>query len=132
MSIASVSTTQTPQTLVAGAAVTAPVRTAQGPFAAQVQSLLAGKSGTAGGATATAYQTEPGRGVPGKAHHPRGHHTAGTDTNAANGTDNSQTTAGVQGGLGGTGSTGKQTPGGVLLNDLMRGLHAYGATTTLA
>jgi hypothetical protein len=31
----------------------------------------------------------------------------------------------------GTSGTGQQTPGGVLLNDLMRSLQAYGATTTL-
>ena len=131
MSIASLSTTQVPQTLAAGTATTGPASSAQGPFGTQLQSLLAGQSSATSGATTTAYQTEPGRGTPGRAHRHHGHRASSTDANAANGTENGQTTAGAQSGTGGTSGAGQQTPGGVLLNDLMRGLQAYGATTTL-
>jgi len=137
MSIASLSTTQVPQTLAAGTATTRPASSAQGPFGTQLQSLLAGQSSATSGATTTAYQTEPGRGTPGKAHRHHGHHASGTEANAANGTTNGQTTASAQSGTGGTNGTsgtsgiGQQSPGGVLLNDLMCGLRAYGATTTL-
>ncbi len=134
MSIASLSATQVPQNLAAGAATTAPASSAQGPFGTQLQSLLAGQSSASSSATTTAYQTEPGRGTPGKAHHHHGHHASGTDANAANGTENGPTTAVAQtatGGTSGTNSTGQQTPRGVLLSNLMRGLQAYGATTTL-
>ncbi len=134
MSIASPSTTQVPQPLAAGTATSASASPAQGAFGAQLQSLLGGQTSAANGTTATAYQTEPGRGTPGKAHRHHGHHASGTDTNAANGTENGQAVAGAQSGAsgtGGVGGTGQQTAGGVLLNDMMRGLQAYGATTTL-
>jgi hypothetical protein len=131
MSIASLSTTQVPQPLAAGAAAAAPASSAQGPFGTQLQSLLGGQSSATSDATATAYQTEPGRGTPAKAHHHRGHHASSTDASAANGTANGQTTASAQSGASGASGAGQQTPGGVLVNDLMRGLQAYGATTTL-
>jgi len=70
----------------------------------------------------------------GKAQRHHGHHASDTDANVANGTQNDQTAAGTQSGTSaasGANSTGQQTPGGVLLTDLMRGLQAYGATTTL-
>jgi hypothetical protein len=135
MSITNLGTTQAAQTLAAGTTTTAPAASGQGSFGRQLQSALAGQSTAGSGSTtATAYQTEPGRGAPGNAHHHRGHHASDTGATVANGTTNGQTTASAQSGTGGTSATngaGQQTPGGLLLNDLMRGLQAYGATTSM-
>jgi hypothetical protein len=142
MSIASLGTTQASHSIFAAATAASQTSAAPGAFGGalagafgtQLQSLLAGQSGTGSSAAQTAYQTEPGRGAPGGVHHHDGHHAAGTDANAADGMDNGQTAPTAQNGTNGTstpGSTGQQGPGGVLLSDLMRGLQAYGATTTL-
>ena len=125
MSIASLGTAQVPQSLLAAGTAAAPASVTQGAFGTQLQSLLAGQSSTGGSAAPTAYQTEPGRGTPDRVHHHHGHHASGTDANAADGMENGQSTASAQGG------TSHKTPGGLLLTDLMRGLRAYGATTTL-
>ena len=130
MSIASLDTTQAPQTFAAETATTAPASAAQGAFGAQLQSLLAGQSGAQSSAAQTAYQTEPGRGIPGNTHRHHGHQASGIDANAADGMENGQSTTGAQASSG-TGGSGQQAPGGVLLSDLMQGLQAYGATTTL-
>ncbi len=129
MNIASLGTTQTPQSFLAATGIAASASSTQGAFNAQLQSLLAGQSSTGSSAAQTAYQTEPGRGVSGRAHHYHGHDASGADANAADGMDNGQTSVGTQ--ASGTSSTGQQAPGGVMLGDLMRGLQAYGATTTL-
>lgn len=141
MSIPSLSTTQVPQTSATGTTTATPGTAAQGPFGSQLQSLLGGKSSTPSAATATAYQSQPSRGAARNAHHPRGRYASSTDTNAANGTQNSAAVVGAPSGANGTsgasgtsGSSGtsQQAPGGVLLTDMMRGLQAYGSTTTLA
>ncbi len=132
MSIFSLGTAQAPQTLAASATPRTPANPAQGPFSAQLQSLHEGQSSAASNTTQLAFQTEPRRGVPGKAHHHHGRTASSTDSNAATGTENGQTSAAAPSGASGPGSTGQQTKGGVLLSDMMRGLQAYGATTTLA
>ena len=144
MSIPSLSPTQIPQIPATGTTTATPGTASQGPFGSQLQSLLGGKSSTPSAAAATAFQPQPSRGSASKAHHPRGSHASSTDSNAANGTQNSAAVVGAPGGANGTSgasgagrtsgtsSTGQQTPGGVLLTDMMRGLQAYGSTTTLA
>jgi hypothetical protein len=98
-----------------------------------LQSVRSGQSSANGsGTTQTAFQTQPRRGAPGKAHRQHGRNASGIDPNAATGTESGQTTAAAQGGTSGPGSTGQQAKGGVLLSAMMHGLHAYGATTTLA
>jgi len=131
MSIFSLSTAQAPQALATAAASATPASSAQGPFSAQLQSLRGGQPSAASSTTQTAMQTEPRRSAPGKAHHHHGRNASSTDSNTANGTENGQTMAGAQNGASGPGSTGQQTKGGVLLSAMMRGLQAYGATTTL-
>jgi hypothetical protein len=133
MSIFSLSTAQAPQTLAASATSTPPASPVRRPFSAQLQSLRAGQSSAGSSSTTqTAFHTEQRRGAPSKAHHPHGRNASSTDSNAATGTANGPTTAAGQSGTKGPGSTGQQTKGGVLLNDMMRGLQAYGVTTTLA
>lgn len=131
MSILSLGTAPAPQTLAAATTPTTPASLAQGPFSVQLQSLRAGQSSAGSSTTQTAFQTEPRRGAPGKAHHHHGRNASSTDANTANGTENGQTMAGAQTGASGPGSAGPQTKGGVLLGAMMRGLQAYGATTTL-
>jgi hypothetical protein len=135
MSIASLGTIQVPQTFAAGT-VTAASKTplgaaatsasqAQGAFGAQLQSLMGGQSSATSGAVTAAHQAHPARGTPGRAYHHRSHHASSTDANVADDTARAGTWTGAAGG------TGQQAPGRVLLNDMMRGLQAYGATTTL-
>jgi hypothetical protein len=131
MSIFSLSSTPAPHTLAASATPTTPASSAQGPFSVQLQSRLAGQSSAGSSATQSAFQTDPRRGAPGKAHRHHGRNASSTDSNAATGTETSQASATAQSGASGPGSTGQQTKGGVLLSDMMRGLQAYGATTTL-
>jgi hypothetical protein len=133
MSIFSLSTAQAPQALAASATRTTLPSLAQGPFSAQLQSLRSGQSSAGSSSTTqTAFQTQPRRSPPSKAHRQHGRNASGTDPNAASGTESGQTTAAAQSGASGRGSTGQQAKGGVLLNAMMRGLLAYGATTTLA
>ena len=141
MSIANVTTTSIPQTSVAGTTTAAPATSGQGAFGSQLQSLLGGKSSSANGAAATAYQAQPSHGAARNAHHPRGRYASGTDADAAAGVASGEATTGAPsggsatngaGGAGGSSSTGQMPPGSVLLNDMMRGLQAYGETSTLA
>ncbi len=142
MSIFSLGTTSVSHPLAVGAMTGASASSTQGPFSAQLQSLRAGKSDTGSAATQSAYEARPKRGSPGNAHHPHGRYASGTDSNAANGTASGLSTTGAQRGInsggsgtgvtGTTGSTGQQSPGGVLLDSMMRGLQAYGAASTLA
>jgi len=132
MSIVGLGTVQAPQTRAASATPTTPASSAQGPFSAQLQSLRTGQPSAGSSTTQSAFQTEPRRGAPGTAHHHHGRNASSIDSNAATGTENAQTSAAAQSGAGGPGSAGQQTKGGVLLNDMMRGLQAYGATTMLA
>jgi hypothetical protein len=134
MSIASLGTVPVRQTIATAATHAMAASSAQGPFSAQLQALRASQSGTGSSATQTAYHTEPGRGAPSKAHRPHARNASNTDANAANGTDSSQSTSGdpsAASGTSGSSSSGQQTPGAGLLNSMMRGLQAYGATTTL-
>jgi hypothetical protein len=133
MSIFSLSTAQAPQALATAAASAKPAGSAQGQFSAQLQSLRSGQSSAGSSSTTqTAFQTQPRRSAPSKAHRPHGRNASSTDSNAATGTETGQTTAPAQSGAGGPGSTGQQAKGGVLLSAMMHGLQAYGATTALA
>jgi hypothetical protein len=133
MSIFSLGTAQAPQALAAAATPTTPPSSAHGPFSAQLQSLRSGQSSAGSSSTTqTAFQTQPRHGAPGKAHRQHGRNASGTDSNAATGTENPQTTAAAQSGASEPGSTGQQPRGGVLLSAMMLGLQAYGATTALA
>jgi len=133
MSIFSLSATQAPQALAAHATPAKPPSSAQGPFSAQLQSLRSGQS-TAGSSntTQTAFQTQPRRSDASKAHRPHARNASGIDPNAGTGTESGQTTAAAQSGASGPGGTVPQAKGGALVNAMMRGLQAYGATTTLA
>ncbi len=148
MSIPSLtSIARVPPTAAAGATSSAPGASGQGAFGSQLQSLLGGKSSSPNGAKATAFQPQPSRGAPHKAHQqPPGRHASSTDSNAAMGTQSASDAVGAQGGASGSGvagaaggtsgtsgsgSSGQQGPGGVLLNDMMRGMQAYGSTTSL-
>jgi hypothetical protein len=136
MSIAGLGTLQTAHPIITSAAAAS---SAQGGFGAQVQAWMASQSSASSGATQSASLTEPGRATPGAARH---HHaqSPSTDANTADGTSNNPSgpassaslgkTANT--GAGATSSTGQQTPGGLLLNDMMRGLQAYGATSSIA
>jgi hypothetical protein len=142
MSILSLGTTPVSQPLSVGAATGTSSSSAQKAFSAQLQSLRAGQSSPRGTETQTAYQAQPNRGAASKAHHPRGRYASDTDSNAADGTASGLSTTGMQRGFGGagfgasdTGATGgasQQAPGGALLDSMMRGLQAYGATSALA
>jgi hypothetical protein len=133
MSIAAIGTTQAAHThAVAAAAATA----SQGAFGAQLQSWLAGQSSSAGSSGAqTASLTEPGRDTPdtGRHHH---HQASSTDANVANGTSNGQAISSAPTAMASnSASTGagasQQSSGSLLLNDMMRGLQAYGSTTAM-
>ena len=145
MSIPSLtSVARVPPTPAAGATSGASGASGQGAFGSQLQSLLGGKSSSPSGAKATAFQPQPSRGSPHKAHQlSRGRHASSTDSDAASGTQSASDAASAPGGASGTSSasatgatsgtsgsssSGQQGPGGVLLNDMMRGLQAYGAT----
>ena len=133
MSIFSLGTAQAPHALAAAATRATPAGSAQGPFGAQLQSLRSGQSGAGtSGTTQTAFQTQPRHGASGKAHRPHGRNASGIDPNAATGTETGQTTAAAKSGASAPGSTGQQAKGGALASAMMRGLQAYGVTTTLA
>ncbi len=135
-SLAPLGTTQPAQTLAARAAAATSAQA--GAFGAQVQSWLASQSAAAGTATQSASLTEPGRATPGAGHHRR-RQSSSTEANAANGispglSPSANATASAGGsanGATGAGTT-QQSPGSLLLNDMMRGLQAYGATSRLA
>ena len=133
MSIFSLSTAQAPQALATAAASAKPAGSAQGPFSAQLRSLRSGQpSAGSSGTTQTAFQTQPRHGAPGKAHRQHGRNASDIDPNAGTGTGSGQTSAAAQSGASGPGSTSQQAKGGALVSAMMRGLQAYGATTTLA
>jgi hypothetical protein len=117
MNIASLGSAQMAQTVAAGSTFGTP-----GSFGTDLQSLLSGQ--TALGATQSASVTEPGRGVPEATHRHR--HSGSTDGGQpATDMGNSQTAATSAGGS-------QQSAGGLLVGDMMRGLQAYGATTSVA
>lgn len=131
MSIASLGTTQAAQTIATNAAR---ATSGQGSFGGALQSSLAGQPTSAGGATQTASLTKSQRSTPSTQHHHHDHshrNSSGAGAIAANGGASGQTTAGAQSGTSGTSGAGQQTSAGVLVNNMMRGLQAYGATTTL-
>jgi hypothetical protein len=113
MNIAALGSSQVAQTVAAGSTFGT-----AGSFGAMVP----GQSGS--GAAQSASTTEPGRGVPGSMPH---HHHRGSTDGGQPATDSggSQTASASGGGS-------QQGPGGLLLGDMMRGLQAYGATTSVA
>jgi hypothetical protein len=135
MNIAALGTTPTAHTHAIAAAAAG---SSQGGFGAQLQSRLAGQTPSAGGATQTASLTEPGRGTQdaGRPHH----QTTSTDSRAANGTSYGQPPSGASTGMPGVGASSATggsfgsnpgTTGGLLFNDMTRGLQAYGITTAM-
>jgi hypothetical protein len=132
MSIFSLSTAQASQALATPAASAKPASSAQGRFSAQLQSLRSGQSSAnSSSTTQTAFQTQPRRSDASKAHRPHARNASGIDPNAGTGRESGQTTAAAQSGVSRPGSTGQQAKGGALASAMMRGLQAYGATTTL-
>jgi len=100
---------------------------------------MASQSSASRGATQSTSLTEPGRATSGTARHHQAQWPS-TDANTADGTSNNPSGPAGSGspgksvntGAGATSSAGRQTSGGLLLNDMMRGLQAYGATSSIA
>jgi hypothetical protein len=134
MSIATLGATHAAQTVATNAAR---ATSGQELFGVALRSSLGGQSTSAGGAAQTASLTEPARSTPSTQHHhsDRGHRDpSGAGASAATGRASGQTTAGAPSGTSGTNGTrgaGQQTPAGVLANNMMRDLQAYGAATAL-
>ncbi len=137
MNIAALGSVQTAHPIVASAAAAA---SAPGGFGAQVQAWMANHSSASDGATQSASMTEPGRATRStERHHP--HESSSTEANATSGTSANLSGSASSGSAAGTGSnpgtgastgTGQRGPGGLLLDDMMRGLQAYGTTSAFA
>ena len=131
MNIAALGGLQTAHPIVAGAAAAA---SAPGGFGAQVQAWIANQSSASGGTTQSASLTEPGRATRSTARHHQ-HESSSTEANAANGTSanlSGSASSGKTPGTGASSSTSQRGPGGLLLNDMMRGMQAYSATGAMA
>ena len=136
MHITNPGTAQAGQALAAATATATSATAPQASFGADLQSLLAGQSTSPSDTAQTASLTDPGPGTPSTAQH---HHRGPDDgVRTANGMTNGSaaaapgSSAGSPSGLStGTASTAaQQTAGGLLFNDMMRGLQAYGATAS--